>query len=71
MPINLRPTDWLDAKITSGRIGLIEVPSLNQVQSIRQSGLIVDNCADHQLATDSGTFISVRCYSAEAEELEC
>jgi hypothetical protein len=44
MLINLRPTDWLDAKITSGRIGLIEVPSLNQVQSIRQSGLIVDNC---------------------------
>ena len=44
IPINLRLTDWIDAIITSGRIGLIEVASLNQVQSIRQSGLIVDNC---------------------------
>jgi hypothetical protein len=49
MLINLRPTDWLDAKITSGRIGLIKVPSLNQVQSIRQSGLIVDNCVHLRL----------------------
>ena len=44
IPINLRLTDWIDAKIARRRIGLIEVPSLNQAQSIRQSGLIVDNC---------------------------
>jgi hypothetical protein len=27
--------------------------------------------SDHQLTTSSEAFISVRCYSAEAEELEC
>jgi hypothetical protein len=37
--------DWIDTNINSGRIGSIEVPSLKQVQSIRQPGLIVDNCA--------------------------
>jgi len=44
IPINLRPTDWIDTKANSKWIGLIEVPNLNQVQSIRQSGLIVANC---------------------------
>ena len=46
IPINLRPTDWIDTKANSKWIGLIEVPNLNQVQSIRQSGLIVANCVD-------------------------
>jgi hypothetical protein len=51
MPINLCPTNWIDTKITSGQIGLIEVPSLNQEQSIRQPGLIVDNCGYHGRTT--------------------